>query len=171
VFDKIRYLQPTTERTSDSLAQQIKLELVMATNIFVNMAVKDLQKSIAFFEKLGYKFNLQFTDETAICMIISDTIYAMLMTEPKFKSFTPKSICDTTKSQETFICLSVDNKEAVDDVIKKAVAAGGKTWKEPDDHGFMYGHEFEDLDGHVWEIMWMDPNFVHSVDSHFRLSE
>jgi predicted lactoylglutathione lyase len=124
------------------------------------MAVKDLQKSIAFFEKLGYKFNPQFTDETATCMIISDTIYSMLMTEAKFKSFTPKQICDTTKSQETFICLSMESKEAVDDMIKKAVAAGGKTWKEADDHGFMYGHEFEDLDGHVWEIMWMDPNFV-----------
>ncbi len=132
----------------------------MATNIFVNMAVRDLQKSIAFFEKLGYTFNPQFTDETATCMIISDTIYAMLLTEPKFKSFTPKAICDTTKSQETFICLSVESKEAVDNMIKKAVTAGGKTWKEPDDHGFMYGHEFEDLDGHVWEIMWMNPDFL-----------
>lgn len=124
------------------------------------MAVKDLKKSVEFFGKLGYKFNAQFTDETSTCMVISDTIYSMLMTEAKFKSFTPKLICDTKTSQETFICLSMESKEAVDDMIRKAVAAGGKTWKEADDHGFMYGHEFEDLDGHVWEIMWMDPNFV-----------
>jgi predicted lactoylglutathione lyase len=132
----------------------------MSTKIFVNLAVKDLSKSIEFFKKLGYTFNAQFTDETATCMIISDTIYVMLLTETKFKSFTPKQICDTTKYQEAFICLSADSKEAVDGMIKKAVAAGGKTWKGPEDHGFMYGHEFEDLDGHVWEIMWMDPNFV-----------
>lgn len=132
----------------------------MSTKIFVNHAVKDLQKSIAFFEKMGYTFNKQFTDETATCMVISDSIYVMLLTEPKFKSFTPKQICDTKTSQETFICLSVESKEAVDETIKKAVSAGGKTWKDPDDHGFMYGHEFEDLDGHVWEIMWMNPDFV-----------
>lgn len=132
----------------------------MATQIFVNLAVKDLIKSKAFFEQLGYSFNPQFTNESGACMIISDTIYAMLLTEPFFKSFTSKEIVDAKKSTEVLICLSAESREHVDEVVRKAVAAGGRIYNDPQDHGFMYGHGFEDLDGHQWEFAYMDPNYV-----------
>ena len=128
----------------------------MATQIFVNLPVKDLDKSVTFFTKLGYTFNPQFTDENATCMIISETIYVMLLVEKFFKTFTPKEIADTTKSVESIICLSADSREEVDALISKAVEAGGTTYKEPQDHGFMYGHSYQDLDGHLWEVMYMD---------------
>ncbi|MDP3668192.1 MAG: VOC family protein [Telluria sp.] len=130
----------------------------MATNIFVNLPVKDLARSVHFFSRLGYTFNPKFTDETATCMIVSDTIFVMLLTEPKFKSFTPKEICDATKSTEVLICLSMESREHVDTMIADAVAAGGSTYKAPQDYGFMYGQGYQDLDGHIWELMWMDPN-------------
>jgi len=130
----------------------------MATKIFVNLPVKDLKASIEFFTKLGYTFNPQFTDETATCMIISEDIYAMLLTHEKFKVFTPKEICDATKSSEVLICLSCESREQVDEMVGKAVAAGGTTYNQPQDHGFMYGHGYQDLDGHIWELMWMDPS-------------
>lgn len=133
----------------------------MATKIFVNLPVKDLKKSIEFFTQLGYSFNPQFTDETATCMIISEDIYAMLLTHEKFKAFTPKEICDATKSSEVLICLSCDSREQVDEMVSKAVAAGGTTYNQPQDHGFMYGHGYQDLDGHIWELMWMDPGAVN----------
>lgn len=133
----------------------------MATKIFVNLPVKDLKKSIEFFTQLGYSFNPQFTDETATCMIISEDIYAMLLTHEKFKAFTPKEICDATKSSEVLICLSCDSREQVDEMVRKAVAAGGTTYNQPQDHGFMYGHGYQDLDGHIWELMWMDPGAVN----------
>jgi predicted lactoylglutathione lyase len=129
----------------------------MTTSIFVNLPVKDLGKSVEFFTRLGYTFNPKFTDDTASCMIVSDTIFVMLLTEAKFKSFTPKEICDATKSTEVLICLSAESRADVDALVAKAVAAGGSTYKEPQDYGFMYGHGFQDLDGHIWEIMWMDP--------------
>lgn len=133
----------------------------MATKIFVNLPVKDLKASIEFFTKLGYTFNPQFTDETATCMIISEDIYAMLLTHEKFKVFTPKEICDATKSSEVLICLSCESREQVDEMVGKAVAAGGTTYNQPQDHGFMYGHGYQDLDGHIWELMWMDPSAVN----------
>ena len=133
----------------------------MATKIFVNLPVKDLKKSIEFFTHLGYSFNPQFTDETATCMIISEDIYAMLLTHEKFKAFTPKEICDATKSSEVLICLSCDSRQQVDEMVSKAVAAGGTTYNQPQDHGFMYGHDYQDLDGHIWELMWMDPSAVN----------
>ena len=133
----------------------------MATKIFVNLPVKDLKKSIEFFTRLGYSFNPQFTDETATCMIISEDIYAMLLTHEKFKVFTPKEICDATKSSEVLICLSCDSRQQVDEMVSKAVAAGGTTYNQPQDHGFMYGHGYQDLDGHIWELMWMDPSAVN----------
>lgn len=132
----------------------------MATKIFVNLPVKDLKASIEFFTRLGYSFNPQFTDETATCMIISEDIYAMLLTHAKFKVFTPKEICDATKSTEVLVCLSCESREQVDEMVQKAVAAGGTTYNKPQDHGFMYGHGYQDLDGHIWELMWMDPNAV-----------
>jgi predicted lactoylglutathione lyase len=132
----------------------------MATNIFINLPVKDLQASIAFFTKLGYTFNPQFTDENATCMIISDTIYAMLITHKRFKDFTKKAIADATKTTEVLIALSAESKEKVQEWADKAIVAGGKEANEPQDHGFMISRSVEDLDGHIWEIVWMDPNFV-----------
>lgn len=129
----------------------------MATKIFVNLPVKDLNRSIEFFTKMGYTFNPQFTDENATCMVISEDIYAMLLTEPFFKSFTDKEINDTSKTAQVIIALSSDSREEVDEWVRKAVAAGATTPKAPQDHGFMYGHGFQDLDGHLWETMWMDP--------------
>ena len=133
----------------------------MATSIFVNLPVKDLEKSKQFFSKLGYTFNPQFTDEKAACMIISDTIYAMLLSEPFFKGFIPnKEIADTSKTKEVLTALSTDSRQQVDDMADKAIAAGGKQFREPEDHGFMYARSFEDLDGHVWEVIWMDPGHL-----------
>jgi uncharacterized protein len=132
----------------------------MATKIFVNLPVADLPKSIEFFTRLGYSFNQQFTDETATCMIVAEDIYVMLLTQEKFRSFTPHPISDARKSTEVLICLSCDSRAQVDDTVRKAVAAGGNTYNEPQDHGFMYAHGFQDLDGHIWEVMWMDPATV-----------
>ncbi|NSL86387.1 VOC family protein [Chitinophaga solisilvae] len=130
----------------------------MAKMIFVNVAVKDLQRSIAFFNALGYNFNPQFTDDKAGCLVISDTIYAMLLVEPFFQSFLPEQIqlCDTGKSTEALICLSADSRAEVDDIVEKAIKAGATTPKETQDMGFMYSRSFRDLDGHHWEYMWMD---------------
>lgn len=135
----------------------------MSTQVFINFPVKDLEKSKAFFGKLGYTFNPQFTDENAACMVISDTIYSMLVTEPKFKTFTSKELANGHATKEVIVCLSCESREKVDDTISKAVAGGGKAWPEaPLDYGFMYYHGFEDLDGHHWEIMYMDPHHVQS---------
>lgn len=129
----------------------------MPQMIFVNLPVKDLAKSMAFFEALGFSFNPQFSDETGACMVISDTIFAMLLTHEKFAGFSPKPIADTQKTTEVLIALSRDDRAAVDAIVKAALTAGGSTFNEPQDHGFMYGHAFRDLDGHVWEVFWMDP--------------
>jgi predicted lactoylglutathione lyase len=135
----------------------------MATKIFVNLPVENLSKSIEFFTKLGYSFNQQFTDETATCMIVTDDIFVMLLTEEKFKTFTPKEVCDAKKSTEVLVCLSLESRTKVDEMVQKAVAAGGSTYNEPQDHGFMYGHGFQDLDGHIWELIFMEPSAVKSA--------
>jgi hypothetical protein len=132
----------------------------MATKIFVNLPVKDLKRSIEFFTKLGFSFNQQFTDETATCMIVSDDIFVMLLTEARFKTFTPKEICDAKKYTEVLVALSVESRVNVDEMVRKAVAAWGATYNEPQDHGFMYAHGFQDLDGHIWEVVYMDPSAV-----------
>ncbi len=132
----------------------------MTTKIFVNLPVKDLNKSIEFFTKLDFKFNPQFTDENATCMIVSDDIFVMLLVERFFKTFTHQEICDATKSTEVIVCLSCDSRNEVDEMIGKAVAAGGTTPNQPKDHGFMYGHGFQDLDGHLWEMMYMEPSAI-----------
>jgi hypothetical protein len=132
----------------------------MATKIFVNLPVKDLQKSIEFFTRLGYTFNPQFTDETATCMIVSEDIFVMLLTHAKFKTFTPKEICDATKSTEALLCLSCESRAAVDEMVRKAVAAGGATYSEPQDYGFMYQHGYQDPDGHIWELIYMEPGAI-----------
>ncbi|MEG4047647.1 VOC family protein [Microcoleus sp. Pol17_C1] len=133
----------------------------MATKIFVNLPVKNLDRSVEFFTKLGFSFNAQFTDETATCMVVSEDIFVMLLTEAKFKEFTPNAICDATKSTEVLVCLSSESREEVDKMISKAVAAGGTTYNEPQDYGFMYSHGFQDLDGHIWETMFMEPSAVN----------
>lgn len=130
----------------------------MATKIFVNLPVKNLKRSIDFFTKLGFGFNPQFTDETATCMVVSDDIFVMLLTHDKFKTFTPKEICDATKSTEVLVCLSSESREELDEMVRKAVAAGGTTYSEPQDHSFMYAHGFQDLDGHIWELIYMEPS-------------
>lgn len=133
----------------------------MATKIFVNLPVKNLNSSMEFFKKLGYSFNLQFTDETAACMIISEDIYAMLLTHSKFREFTQKDISDTTKTVEVILSLSMDSKEQVSEVIEKAIQAGGTEPGEAKDYGFMYLRGFQDLDGHLWEVFWMDPAAIN----------
>jgi uncharacterized protein len=128
----------------------------MEPKIFINLPVKDLNKSVEFFTKLGYTFNPMFTDETATCMIISEHIYAMLLIEERFKGFSKKEIADTSKTQEALLALTVESREAVDAMMEKAVAAGGTIPGEADDYDFMYSQGFEDLDGHVWSYFWMD---------------
>ena len=133
----------------------------MATKIFVNLPVKDLRKSMDFFSKLGYSFNLQYTNDKAACMIISEDIFAMLLMEPFFQGFTPKPITDAHKNTEVLIALSADSRAAVDDMRAKVLAAGGTEAREPQDMGFMYNRSFNDPDGHIWEIFWMDTNVIN----------
>jgi predicted lactoylglutathione lyase len=132
----------------------------MARKIFVNLPVKDLEKSMAFFKALGFSFNPQFTDATAACMVISDDIFAMLLTREKFAEFTPKEIADASKTTEVLTALSADSQEDVDRLVDAARRAGGKEAGEPKDYGFMYYRSFDDLDGHIWEILWMNPAHV-----------
>ncbi|MDO8266414.1 MAG: VOC family protein [Moraxellaceae bacterium] len=134
----------------------------MATQIYVNLPVKDLNRSIGFFSSLGYSFNEQFTNENATCMIVSENIYVMLLVEPFFQTFTSKTICDATKQVEVLICLSCESRAAVDDMVAKAEAAGGTVPLPPKDHGFMYEHRYQDLDGHVWELVFMQPETAQS---------
>lgn len=124
--------------------------------IFVNLPVKDLDKSVKFFSALGYTFNQQFTDETATCMVISEHIYAMLLTHAKFKEFTPNEICDAKKSSEVLVCLSCESRAEVESFTEKAIKAGGVRHAKPKDYGFMYQDGFQDLDGHIWEFIYMD---------------
>lgn len=128
--------------------------------IFVNLAVRDLKKSMEFFSKLGFEFNPQFTDEKAACMIISDEAFVMLLTDSFFKTFTRREQCDTTTHTEGLFALSCDSRSEVDEIVKKAVAAGGTHAMNPQDHGFMYAWSFYDLEGHHWEVLWMDPKVV-----------
>ena len=131
----------------------------MSTKIFVNLPVRDLNKSMAFFKALGWTFNPQFTDETAACLVISDDIYAMLLTHEKFKQFTDKKIADGG-SVEALIALGVGSKDEVSRIADAAIKAGGKEAKPPQDYGFMQMRTFLDLDGHHWEIVYMDPAHV-----------
>jgi predicted lactoylglutathione lyase len=149
-----------TSRRHHTNASPNHRELAMATKIFVNLAVKHLDKSVEFFKTLGFTFNPQFTDETAACMVISDDIYAMLLTEKKFKEFTRKEIADATKATEVLTCLSVDSKDEVNRIVDTALKASATEAREPMDYGFMFGRSFNDLDGHIWEIIWMDPSHV-----------
>jgi uncharacterized protein len=129
----------------------------MSKLIFVNLPVSDLPKSIAFYEAIGAVKNEQFTDHTAACMVFSETIHVMLLTHDKFRQFTPKKIANAREATEVLICMSADGRDDVDATLAKAEAAGGAVDIGPkQDYGFMYGRSFEDLDGHIWEVMWMD---------------
>ena len=127
----------------------------MHSQIFVNLPVKDLKRAVGFYTKLGYTFNPQFTDENATCMIVGENLFVMLLVEKFFGSFTNKAICDTSKATETLTCVACDSKAQVDDLVAKARAAGGKVPRQAQDHGFMYAHGYEDLDGHTWELVHM----------------
>lgn len=131
-----------------------------ARKLFVNLPVRDLKQSMEFFSKLGFEFNPQFTDKNAACMIINEAAYAMLLVEPYFKTFTKKEISNSQKQTEALFALSCSSKAEVDDMVKKAIAGGGKHAMPANDHGFMYGWSFYDLDDHHWEVIWMDPQAV-----------
>ncbi|MGV3728199.1 VOC family protein [Hydrogenophaga sp.] len=128
----------------------------MLRQIFVNLPIKDMARSQAFFTALGLRFNRQFTNEQGACLEIAENIYAMLLVEPFFQGFTRLPISDAKKATEVLIALSCDSRTEVDEIVAKAVAAGGTTPNAPMDHGFMYQHGFADLDGHQWEVFWMD---------------
>jgi uncharacterized protein len=128
--------------------------------LFVNLPVRDLNASKRFFTQLGFEFNPQFTDDKAACMVVSEEAYVMLLAEPFFRTFTKRQLCDTARETEGLFALSCQSRAEVDDLAKKAIAAGGKHAAEPQDHGFMYGRSFYDLDGHHWEVLWMDPEHV-----------
>jgi uncharacterized protein len=128
--------------------------------IFVNLAVEDLERSVEFFTKLGFGFNPQFTDEQATCMIVSDEAFVMLLVENRFKDFTKKEICDATTHTEAIVALSAESREQVDELAGKALEAGGSPANDPIDEGFMYGRSFQDPDGHIWELIWMDPSAI-----------
>ncbi|WP_426998980.1 VOC family protein [Pseudarthrobacter sp. N5] len=129
----------------------------MATQIYFNLPVKDLNRTVDFFTALGFSFNPDFTDENATCMIINENAFVMLLVEGFFKTFTSKGIVDATTTTEVIIAFSVDSREEVDQTVRKALAAGGTPSQEVQDYGFMYNHSFQDPDGHLWEVMWMDP--------------
>jgi hypothetical protein len=126
----------------------------MATNIFVNLPVNDLDKAVEFYSIVDFTPEPKFTDETAACMVVSNNIFIMLLLHDKFKTFTPREICYAMKSTEVLVCLSTASRERVDGLVGDAVAAGGTTYAEPRDYGFMYQNGFQDLDGHIWEIIY-----------------
>ena len=136
------------------------LVLSMIKQMFVNLPVKDLHDTMEFFEKLGFTFNPQFTDENATAMIIGNNMYAMLLVEKFFQTFTKKEVIDAKKKTEAIISLSVENKEIVDQMLKKVIKAGGREYREPQDHGWMYERSFEDIDGHIWEIFYMNETAI-----------
>ncbi|EHK63569.1 VOC family protein [Achromobacter arsenitoxydans] len=129
----------------------------MHKQIFVNLPIADMQKSQAFFKKLGYSFNPDFTNDQGACMIMGDNLYVMLLVKDFFQGFTGKPVADANKSTEVLVCLSCESRAEVDDLVARAVAAGGSAPRPPQDYGFMYGHGFEDLDGHIWELAYMVP--------------
>jgi predicted lactoylglutathione lyase len=132
----------------------------MSRLIFVNVPVKDLPASQGFFRALGFDFDERFTDESCACMVVSDQAYVMLLVEPRFSDFTTKPIADAHTTTESILAVSAESREAVDAFADAALGAGGSHASESQDHGFMYSRSFHDLDGHLWEVMWMDPKAV-----------
>lgn len=132
----------------------------MSRMLFVNLPVKNLDASVAFFTELGFTFNQQFTDENATCMVVSDQACVMLLTEQFYQTFTDKQIVDATTHSEAILCVSAESRVAVDDLIDTALAAGGKQFRDAKADGPMYGGSFQDIDGHLWEVMYMDPSAI-----------
>lgn len=130
----------------------------MPSKVFINLPVKDLDKSVGFFTNLGFSFNPQFSDDKAGCMVVSDSIFVMLLTETYFKTFIDTGVCDAHQQTEVLIALDADSAEEVKEFVSKAQSLGGRIYAEPKDHGFMYQHSFADLDGHKWELVYMDMN-------------
>ena len=128
--------------------------------LFVNLPVADLQRSITFFEALGFRFNPHFTDATATCMLVGDDAYVMLLTHERFQGFSERPMGDRARETNAMFALSVESREAVDAMVRRAIAAGGAPAVAPQDHGFMYGSSFRDPDGHHWEVFWMDPGAI-----------
>ncbi len=128
--------------------------------IFVNLPVKSVAASRKFFGALGFTFNEQFSNETTTAMVVEENIVVMLLEHARFRDFIQGEISDPAKGVEVLTCLSAGSRAEVEDTMTKALAAGAAPWMPPQDHGFMYGHSFRDLDGHVWEVMWMDPAAV-----------
>ena len=128
--------------------------------MFVNLPVRDLERAKTFFGQLGFSFNPQFTDDHATCMIVSEEAFVMLQVEARFKDFTKKQICDTRTQTEGIFAVSAASRDEVDSLVKTALAAGGTHASDPVDHGFMYGWSFHDLDGHHWEVIYMDPSAI-----------
>ena len=126
--------------------------------IFVNLPVEDLGKTVEFFTKLGFSFDPRFTDEHATCMIVSEEAFVMLLTQERFKDFTKKELSDSKTQTEVIVAVSADSREKVDEFADTALAAGGQPANEPMEYGFMYGRSFQDPDGHLWEVVWMDPS-------------
>ncbi|MCM3177443.1 VOC family protein [Cytobacillus horneckiae] len=131
---------------------------IRADRTYINLPVKNLKKSVDFFTKVGFEFDANFTDENATCMVINDHTFIMLLVEDFFKTFTKKQISDSAKNTEVIVALSAESRDKVDEIVNKALAAGGKTSNEPIDHGFMYGWSFEDIDGHLWEVVYTAEN-------------
>jgi predicted lactoylglutathione lyase len=139
---------------------------MMTKLIFINLPVSDLARATSFYQAIGATRNDRFSDNTASCMVLSDTIHVMLLTHDKFRQFTPKKISDARTSSEVLICISADNHQSVDDLVANAARAGGKADPGPrQDFGFMYGRSFEDPDGHIWEAMWMDAEAATKAQS------
>lgn len=128
----------------------------METQVFINLPVKDLHKSIEFYKKLGFSFKPEFSDNNGACIVVSDTIFLMLLTEAFFKTFTKKEVCDSSKAIETMITISAKSRVEVDEMVEKAIAAGARTPNPSQDHGWMYGRGFEDIDGHHWDMVYMN---------------
>lgn len=130
----------------------------MARQIYVNLPVKDLNRSMAFFAALGFEFDPNFSNDDAVGMIVGENIYVMLLIESFFRTFTKKGVCDARTCTEVLVCLSCDSRAQVDELVARAAAAGGTMARDPQDEGFMYSQAFEDPDGHIWELAYMEPN-------------
>ena len=139
----------------------------MATSrkLFVNLAVEDLDRAVRFFTALGFEFDPQFTDETATCMLIGEDAYAMLLVRPRFQDFTKKQVVDASTSTEAILAVTADSREEVDDLAEKALASGATAANDPMELDFMYSRSFNDPDGHLWEVFWMDPAALAAPDA------
>ena len=152
----------STTETATPTIRNAGTKPASARKLFVNIAVRDLQRSIDFFETLGFTFNTQFTDATATCMLVGEDAYFMLLTAEKFKEFSKRPLGDAQQETNALFAISADSRDEVDALVEKALGAGGTIATDPQDHGFMYGRSFYDLDGHHWEVFWMDPAAIQS---------